>query len=168
MKEIDLNIPQGAIFSENRKYRYALWRVWSMNKSPLMFIGLNPSKAGSTTNDPTVIRLMARASRAGFGVLLVANLYSLVSSNPELLLQNDDTIGLETDVYLQQMIDMTNKQGRVLCGWGSFPAAKIRAKQVLSMIQKPYCLGVNSDGQPKHPLYISYDTLIRAFYEANK
>jgi hypothetical protein len=36
MDKIDLTIPQGAIFSEDRKNRYALWRVWSLNNKPLI------------------------------------------------------------------------------------------------------------------------------------
>ena len=33
----------GAEFSEGRKYRYALWRIWDSSKPLVMFIGLNPS-----------------------------------------------------------------------------------------------------------------------------
>ena len=44
-----------------------------------------------------------------------------------------------------------------LCGWGSFKPVKQRASTVLNMLKEPYCLGVNRDGQPKHPLYVGYD-----------
>ena len=44
-----------------------------------------------------------------------------------------------------------------LCGWGSFKAVQDRAKEVYTLLPNPYCLGVNSDGNPKHPLYIGYD-----------
>jgi hypothetical protein len=155
MKEIDLTVPQGAIFSEDGKYRYALWRVWSTIRKPLCFNGLNPSTANHTMNDPTVIRLMFRADNAGFGGLLVSNLYGLVSSDPSVLLDNGQAVGTETDSYIRQMIELAD--GKVLCGWGSFPAVKLRAETVLKMIPKPYCLGVNKDGQPKHPLYIGYE-----------
>jgi hypothetical protein len=63
-------------------------------------------------------------------------------------------VGEYTDYYINQMISLA---GQVLCGWGSFKPVLKRATTVLSMIKKPYCLGVNSDGQPKHPLYVGYD-----------
>ena len=51
-----IKINQGAFFSSNRKYRYALWRVWDHTKPYVMFIGLNPSIANETDNDPTIRR----------------------------------------------------------------------------------------------------------------
>jgi len=155
LKQIDLTIPTGAIFSDDGQYRYALWRVWSQTRPPLMFVGLNPSTANGTANDPTITRLMGRADQEGFGAILAGNLYALVSSAPGVLLQGGDVVGPETDSYLRQMIDMA---GQVLCAWGSFPAVKNRAPAVLSIVPAPYCLGVNKDGHPKHPLYISYST----------
>ncbi len=155
MEEIDFATPQGAIFSEDRRYRYGLWRVWSTSIKPLLFIGLNPSTAGSIKNDPTITRLMTRAEEAGFGGLLAANLYALVSTDPHVLLKNDDAVGAETDAYLHRLLQLSG--GKALCGWGSFPAAKHRRYAVLAMIPEPYCLGINRDGQPTHPLYIGYD-----------
>jgi len=76
VKEIDLSIPQGAIFSDDGKYHYSLWRVWSQVRPILLFIGLNPSTASSSTNDPTITRLMVRANNESFGGLLAANLYA--------------------------------------------------------------------------------------------
>ena len=153
MKQIDLTTPKGAIFSEDGKYRYSLWRVWSRARQPLMFIGLNPSTANGIMDDPTITRLMVRADQAGFGGLLAGNLYALVSSSPEVLLNDGDAVGGETDDYLQQMIAIA---GAVLCAWGSFSAANKRASKVLEMVPVPLCLGVNGDGHPRHPLYISY------------
>ena len=43
----------GAVFSDCRKYRYALWRIWDGNKSLAMIIGLNQSTADETLNDPS-------------------------------------------------------------------------------------------------------------------
>lgn len=151
---IDLSISRGAVFSEDRIYRYALWRVWNTTRKPLMLIGLNPSKANEVLNDPTVIRGMTRAANEGFGGLLMANLYAYVSTDPTSLLSDGDFIGIDNDVYLQHMIKLSSI---VVCGWGSFPAASRRASAVLEMISEPYCLGINKDGQPKHPLYIGYN-----------
>ena len=97
---------------------------------------------------------MFRADQAGFGGLLAGNLYSLVSSNPEIL-RDGDAVGDETDDYLRQMIGLAC--GVVLCAWGAFPVAIERAPKVLEIVPAPLCLGVNGDGSPKHPLYISYN-----------
>jgi hypothetical protein len=156
MKVIDLTIPSGAVFSDDGRYRYVLWRVWSEILPLLLYVGLNPSKAGYKMNDPTIVRMMVRAHREGFGGLLAGNLHGLVSSDPDVLLGDVDAVGPDNDVYLKVMIEMA-REGRVLCGWGSFPAAAKRAPAVLDMIPHPYCLGVNPNGQPKHPLYIGYD-----------
>lgn len=155
MKDIDLTIPKGAIFSDDGKYRYALWRVWNFHRPMLMQIGLNPSKAGAERNDPTVTRNMTRAYRCGYGGLLQANLYAYASTLPEVLLGDGDFVGALTDDYLRRMICMSSRQ---LCGWGSFSPVAKRAPIVLAMLTEPYCLGTNADGQPKHPLYVSYDT----------
>lgn len=154
MREIDLGVLKGAIFSEDRKYRYVLWRVWNPTRQLLLLIGLNPSDANEFKDDPTITRGIVRADRTGFGGLLMANLYAYVSTDPKALLNNGDSVGELTDYYLRQMIALS---GRQLCGWGSFAPVTKRAPIVLAMIKQPYCLGVNKDGQPKHPLYIGYD-----------
>ncbi len=157
MEAIDLSIAKGAVFSSDGKHRYALWRVWSNYRRPLMFIGLNPSKADHTLDDPTVTRMIRRADAAGFGGLLVGNLYSYVSTDPRILLTLDGCFNDETDHYLKHMSHLAEK---VLCGWGSFKPAAKRTHAILSFFPILYCLGVNRDGQPKHPLYVSYDTPI--------
>lgn len=154
MRQLEFTNPKGAIFSEDRRYRYILWRVWSLIHPPLLVIGLNPSTANEFSDDATITRLMARSARAGFGGLLMANLYAYVSTNPDVLLAAGDFVGPETDDYLRQAISISGGQ---LCGWGSFKPVSKRAPAVLAMIKEPYCLGKNADGQPKHPLYVSYD-----------
>ena len=45
-----------AKFSKDRIYRYALWRIWDDTLPKLLFIGLNPSTADETNDDPTMRR----------------------------------------------------------------------------------------------------------------
>ena len=154
MKQIDLTIPKGAIFSEDRQYRYALWRIWNPTKSLLMTIGLNPSVASEIKDDPTITRLQSRAYKEGYGGLLMANLYAFISTNPIHLLSQNNTVGEHTDNYIKEMVKLSTCQ---LCGWGSFKPVLKRAPIVYPMLSNPICLGINNDGQPKHPLYIRYD-----------
>lgn len=159
MSDIDLKILSGAIFSDDRKYRYALWRIQNPTKPVLGVVGLNPSKAGISQNDPTVVRLIARTSSifAVFGGFILTNMHGLVSADPNVLLDNPNAVGELNDYYIKQMVSLTECQ---LCAWGSFKPVKYRDAVVYAMLSNPVCLGVNADGQPKHPLYISYETPI--------
>jgi len=154
MQQIDLTIPKGAILSNDRKYRYALWRVWQPSKPFLMTIGLNPSIASELKDDPTITRLQARAYKEGYGGLLMANLCAFISTNPDNLLNNHTAVGEFTGYYLKEMVKLSERQ---LCGWGSFKGMAKRASEVYKMLPNPYCLGINADSNPKHPLYIGYD-----------
>ena len=120
-----------------------------------MQVGLNPSDANELKDDPTITRGFTRAYKEGFGGFLMANLYAFVSTDPKALLKNKNTIGELTDYYNAEMVKLSERQ---LCGWGSFPPVAERCKAVLAMLPNPYCLVVNKDGQPKHPLYVSYET----------
>jgi hypothetical protein len=157
MQQIDLTIPSGAIFSEDRAYRYVLWRVWHKNKPMLGQTGLNPSKANEDKNDPTITRSIVRACKEGFGGLVMTNLYGLVSTDPKALLNNDMAVGDLNDFYIKMMVSLTSTQ---LCMWGSFKPVKFRAPAVYKMLNNPCCLAINPDGEPKHSLYVSYSTKI--------
>lgn len=160
MNQIDLSIPKGAIFSEDRKYRYALWRIWNPDRKIMMLVGLNPSKADEIRSDPTITRSIIRANREGFGGFLMANLFAFVSTDPNALLRNSDTVGELTDYYIKEMVKLSEIQ---LCGWGSFKPVSKRCRGVLEMLPNPHCLGVNADGQPKHPLYVGYDVKMKRY-----
>lgn len=161
MNQIDLTIPKGAIFSEDGAFRYVLWRVWKSNPIIRLQVSLNPSTAGALNDDPTITRGIIRANNDGFGAFVQENMYAYVSTDPKKLLKGDYCIGPENDDYLRQMIALAlSSGGQVVCAWGSFPPVLRRAPEVLKMIPEPYCLGINADGQPKHPLYVSYKTQV--------
>ena len=164
MKVIDLTIPKGAIFSDDGKYRYVLWRSWKANPIIRLQISLNPSSAGALNDDPTITRSMTRANQDGFGALIQENLSAFISTDPKIFLKEGCQIGAETNEYLKHAIVLTLMSGgQVVIAWGSFPGLTWRAAQVLRMIPEPYCLGVNADGQPKHPLYVSYKTPVKRY-----
>lgn len=158
MKKIDLTQLKGAIFSEDRNFRYILWRSWSLSKPVLLYIGLNSSTANELKEGPTVVRNMKRADQNGYGSLIHWNFYGYVSANPDVLLREGDYVGEDNDAYFQQAITLSG--GKALCGWGSFSAVEKRKKVILPLIPEPLCLGKNADGNPKHPLYVSYEVPI--------
>lgn len=165
MKPIDLTIPKGAIFSDDGKFRYVLWRstngmtLFDNNSKIRLQIGLNPSKAGAEINDPTIERGVRRAYMDGFGIFVQLNLYAYTSTDPRELLKGGYYVGEDNDAYIKLMIELAlSSGGQIVVAWGSFLPVYKRAPEILKMIPEPYCLGKNAGGQPKHPLYVSYDT----------
>lgn len=76
-------VVKSASFSPCRKHRFELSRVWDASLPKLMVIGLNPSTADETEDDPTIRRCMAFARRERLGGLLMVNMFSLRSTNPK-------------------------------------------------------------------------------------
>lgn len=144
----------GAAFSECRKYRYGLWRIWDDSLPKIMFIGLNPSTASENMDDPTIRRVKRFAKDWCYGGVYMTNLFALVSPYPEDLKKCDDPIK-DNDKWLTEFSLLCKD---VLFAWGNFKEAEKRSKEVISMFPNAVCLGKNKDGSPKHPLYISANT----------
>lgn len=148
----------GADFSPCRQYRYYLWRVWNDHQPLLGSVMLNPSKAGSSHNDPTIIRLIKRAQALGYGGLVVANLYAWISTDPRGLRTAADPVGPDNEHHLRRV---GNACRTVLLAWGAH-AAPERAAAVVALLRglphppELVHLGLTAAGQPKHPLRIRY------------
>jgi len=71
-------VESGAEFSECRKYRYALWRIWDKSKPLVMFIGLNPSTANENVDDPTIRSVCRMTKNNGYGGVYMMNLHVLL------------------------------------------------------------------------------------------
>jgi hypothetical protein len=142
------------VFSVCRTYRYTLWREWDMcNSRYLQVIALNPSVADETQDDPTVRRCIDYATRWGYGALCMTNLFALRSTNPRRLFGDNDPIGEENDQWLATV---ATGAGGILVAWGTHGTYQRRDEAVTRLLQpRPLlCLGQNTDGTPKHPLYM--------------
>lgn len=146
-KEGDWN--KGAVFSDCRKYRYVLWRIWNKNKPFIMFIGLNPSTANETKDDPTIRRVQKFAFDWGYGGVIMMNLFVYVTSQPEELEKCKGPWWLNNE-WLTNIAVICE---RIIFAWGSFQQAKERAEEVKKMFDG-YALAINKDGSPRHPLYV--------------
>lgn len=144
----------GAEFSPSKMYRYALWRIWDSDKPLVMFVGLNPSTANESKDDPTIRRVKRFAADNGFGGVLMLNLFGLVSANPSALVEHPDPV-CHNDVYLVQYGKVA---AEVVFCWGAFKEAKAKAKFAEGYFPNAKCLGRTADGSPKHPLYIPAQT----------
>ena len=157
----------GAAMSDDRKYRYALWRIWDVEKRKVMFIGLNPSTANEISDDPTIRRVIRFAYDWGFGGVYMLNCFPLVSANPDDLkgvYQKSTTNIFEIQNH-QYLIGYATECEKVVFAWGSFPIVKefdIDIK-LRMMFPEAYCLGKNANGSPKHPLYLRRDSELVKF-----
>lgn len=139
-----------AKFSECRQYRYALWRLWDESKPYVMFVGLNPSTADETTDDPTINRCIDFAKSWGYGGLCMTNLFAYRSTDPANLRTTQDPIGPDNDNWLKEL---AKNAGVVVAAWGNDGAYLGRSKEVTSTIKNLKCLKINKTGEPAHPLY---------------
>jgi hypothetical protein len=155
----DLKIESGATFDSTGKYRFSLWRLWDISKPHVVFIMLNPSTANAETDDPTIRRCVNFAKTWGYGGLKVVNLFPLVSAYPKVLLIERHWV--QENIAENIILDEVKGAGIIVAAWGSFREAQERSLYILNMLDgyPLYCLGVNKDGSPKHPLYIKGDVV---------
>lgn len=165
-------------FSNGRVFRYTLWREWpaptpDMLFTPdphlayypgqhhqfVMFIGLNPSVADETKDDPTIRRCIGFAQSWGFGALCMTNLFAYRSTDPDVMKNNTAHIGPANDTWL---LKAAKEATLIIAAWGKHGRHADREARVLKMFfdckVKLHCLRYNQDGTPEHPLYIPKDT----------
>jgi hypothetical protein len=158
-----------AIFSEDRIYRYALWREWPMldgeerqgsgcERAYALFIGLNPSTADEVKDDPTIRRCKAFAKSWGYGHMCMTNLFAFRATNPNEMIAAVDPIGPDNDEWLNRLA----KDAWVLvAAWGEHGKHRGRATEIVARFPNLKCFGINKNGSPKHPLYLPKTSELR-------
>ncbi len=152
----------GAVFSEDRIYRYLLWRIWASNGGMVTFICLNPSVADETTDDPTVRRCAGYAKAWGYGGMYVVNLFPLRSTNPEKLREIVPLRGvsLENEEHISWAVQHSLK---AIAAWGNHGLLRNAGQKTYRMLycsglgHRLFCLGMTKKKQPTHPLYLRKD-----------
>lgn len=141
----------GAVFSDDREYRYRLWRTWDVDKPTLAFIMLNPSTADEVELDPTCRRCRGYVEDWGYGKLVVGNLFALRSTDPENLYDHERPVGPENDDHLQSIVDDADM---VIAAWGTHGAHRDRGRDVVDLLDADlHALDTTKAGHPCHPLY---------------
>lgn len=154
-----MNIARSAVISDCGQYRYRLSRLWDTRVPRLIFIGLNPSTADATSDDPTVRRLISFAREFGYGAFDLLNLFALRATDPRKLQEHSHPVGPENDDWLFGQV------GDVVVCWGTPGVYLDRGRYVANRIkQQLYCFGINQNGTPKHPLYLPKDTVLRRYH----
>ena len=152
--EIDGLEDSGACFSPDRLYRYGLYRIWDITKSPAMFIGLNPSTADERLNDPTVRRCVRFAKDLGYGGLIMTNAFAFRATSPKALRSINDPVGPDSDAWLQRL---SQRAGIVIAAWGNHGALNGRGQHIRQLLQSLHHFGLTGGGEPRHPLYLPAD-----------
>lgn len=150
----------GAEISPCKKYRYTLWRVWDEKKPVCLFIGLNPSTADATQDDPTIRRCIDFAKRFGCGRLVMGNLFAFRATDPEeMKAYRGDPIGPENDYWLNRLYIGAHIR---IAAWGVQGSFLNRDKAISENFRLD-CLGKTKGGHPRHPLYLPKGVELRPF-----
>lgn len=154
-----------------RKYRYTLWRQFEVSfdmfdgcndgergynpDAYVQFIGLNPSTADETNDDPTIRRCINFAKYWGFRALCMTNIFAWRDTLPESMKLAAEPIGPDNDKWL---LEIAKNAGLVIAAWGKHGLFMNRGLAVKAMFNKAgikvHCLRQNADGSPQHPLYL--------------
>lgn len=156
-----------AYLSEDRVYRYALTRDVAplTGVGSVAFIGLNPSTADETADDPTIRRCMGFARSWGFAQLLMLNLYAYRATDPrDLWRARFDGVDVVGPDNLAAIAMAAGGSDLVVCAWGAaHPSMPEQVERVLTLIRDPHCIGLTQLGHPRHPLYVPAVTRPQAF-----
>lgn len=164
--KVDPSVRSWATFSQCGKYRRVLKRVWDESLPTVLFIGMNPSTADTTVDDPTVRRECGYARQWGFGGLVKVNVMDYRATYPkDLLLEG---VVAQTEENLREIEQLCTASPLVIAAWGKIGGPLKNCEQaVRDVLRKckvqPKCLGTNIDGSPKHPLYLRKDTKLQDF-----
>lgn len=155
------------IFSPCRKYRYTLWREWDLDlltgsaddskdlESYAMFIGLNPSTADETKDDPTIRRCIGFAKAWGYGALCMTNLFAFRATKPEDMKRQVEPVGMDN---IHHILKCGSQAGIVVAAWGANGKHHNQdvyvKEQLFNIGVRIHCLRTISDGSPEHPLYL--------------
>lgn len=147
-----------AKFSADGLCRFALRRKWAPEKGYVLYVGLNPSKAGADVDDMTVVKGMGFARRRfDAGGTLHGNAFPFITTEPK-----DLVVGSAADLKRNDrwLIAMARRARVVVFAWGSYPQYWDRFVWVSRMLEpfSPVCFGFTKDEYPKHISRIGYDT----------
>lgn len=152
----------GAKFSPCRRYRYSLWREWDTSKGSCVFIGLNPSTADESEDDPTIRRCIRFAKDWGYGRLVMINLFAIRATDPEVMKCSKNPIGSDNDMYLNTECTGADL---VVAAWGNHGSFLGRDQEIIFALKdiQMMCFKITNQGQPAHPLYQSANSELIEF-----
>lgn len=172
-RQLSLIDAGGARFNAERTHRYELWRPLGGGHGTACFIMLNPSDADDHDDDPTIRLCKGYASRWGYGMLRVVNLYSFISTDPGAL-YTDSAEKTGNPENLATIVRVARSADIVVAAWGNHAYELLRrgerqASVVLEMfLGRLTCLAVTSSGCPHHPLRLRKDLKPQPYHYTEK
>jgi hypothetical protein len=175
--------PNGAaVYSLDERYRYRLDRDLTdlsgenplfpsdvlppVKPLPVVFIGLNPSTATETEDDPTIRRCIDFAIRLKATKLIMLNAFAFRATAPKDMKAEPAPIGEENDdIILDVVVEAARLGGYVIAAWGTDGAYRERSSALRTMLRpfRIYCLGQTGSGEPRHPLYLKASSTLEPY-----
>jgi hypothetical protein len=154
-----------AVLSDDLVYRYRLERQWEGSPTTVTWVMLNPSTADAHVDDPTVNRCISFTRRAGYGRLLIVNLFALRATDPTALALHPDPVGPRNLVHVSAAL---GEAQLIVAAWGAEPMALRSSVRLKLGTMAPagvdvVCLGKTGKGHPKHPGRLAAATLFLPF-----
>lgn len=140
-----------AAFSDCRRYRYTLWRVWGPDEPYVNFICLNPSTADDDKDDNTIYKCKKLANSWGYSRLCVTNLFAYRSTDRKIMLQQDDPVGPVNDTFIHRVAMGADL---IIAAWSQDGGHRGRSQDVRKWIPKPMKILRMGKSEPWHPLYL--------------
>ena len=128
--------------------------MWDETQPYVLFVGLNPSTADATNNDPTITRCINFAKSWGYGGMYVTNLFAYRATQPKDLKAAKNPVGKDNDSWV---LKLAKDAGIIVAIWGNHGAYQSRSQEMLKILPRPHCLKVSKTGEPMHPLYLKAD-----------
>jgi len=146
-----------ALFSEDKKHRLVLGRIWDQSKPGAMVIGLNPSTADGQDDDPTIGFVKRILNHNGYGSLHMLNLFTYITPKPAELIK-DNMPMQAVNLWREYYCDNT-----IIFAWGGFK--NLHGRDIMAQREFPnaFCFGQNKDESPRHPMFLSPNTPIVKF-----
>ncbi len=157
-------------------YRTWLTRVWGRRPSQheflpahfVLWIGLNPSTADASFNDPTIWREMDFSMSWDHDAMVKCNIADYRATKPEMLLA--DGVVPRSRINIPMIRDIAKHADRIVCAWGAphrrlVPLAIDVEQALRDDGHELWCLGLTKGGGPRHPLYVPATTPLIKFRE---
>jgi hypothetical protein len=166
----ELGFENLALFSEDGKYRYGLSRDWKEDGPVIVFVMLNPSIGDEKRLEQTTAGCMKRAINWNYAGMIVINLFAYIATKPEELKQIQDPVGPDNDSWIKTLVEVLPSDAKIVAAWGNHGKLYNRDREVLKLLKERdiYCLGMNMDKSPKHPLHMSHSIPLQLWRTASE